>query len=214
MRAGFTWGLVAGVMSTLAALTFTTIDQVDLSGSSAWIELNLGHSVWPFAAVIGLFVWQLMRLQNHLSNVPAAPSDQQVKDISRLDQLLDVWIQLFIGIGVIWTAVGMRSALQSALGDPDNALTDTAGNVLRDLVDGGILLALSTTIVGAVGGYVMRLIKTISVGAALQAFFAAQDNRQVLALREAAERIEARLQQPDKIMPAVAVSPPDLGVGR
>ena len=95
--------------------------------------------------------------------------------------------------GVIWTAVGMRSALQSALGDPDGALTDTASNVLRKLVDGGILLALTTTIVGGVGGYLMRLGKTVLVGAGLQDFYEETNRREMRELITATERIEAHL---------------------
>ena len=109
--------------------------------------------------------------------------------------MLDVWTQVFIGIGVIWTAVGMRSALQSALGDPGAALTDDANAVLRRLVDGGILLALTTTIVGAVGGYIMRVIKTACVGAALQGYFEALERQELRALVDATQRIEAHLHQ-------------------
>ena len=119
-----------------------------------------------------------------------APDSRQVVE---LDQLSDVWIHLFVGIGVIWTAVGMRSALQTALGDPSGALSDSADNVLRKLVDGGILLALTTTIVGGIGGYLMRLFKTVAVGAQLQLLF---DNAQRAELRElivATERIESKL---------------------
>ena len=108
-----------------------------------------------------------------------------------LDQLLDVWIHLFVGIGVIWTAVGMRSALQTALGDPGEALADTAGSVLQKLVDGGILLALTTTIVGGVGSYLMRLGKTMIVGAHLNSFYDSYNRRQMSELLELTQRIEA-----------------------
>jgi len=59
---------------------------------------------------------------------------------------------LFFGVGVVWTAIGMRSALLSALGGLDQSAAAELGafEILRRLVDGGILLALSTTIVGVV----------------------------------------------------------------
>lgn len=159
------------------------------SGESlgSWLNANLGHSIWLFTIVFTLYVFNLRRL-NKLIN-----TDSQLRDVVELDQLLDVWIHLFVGIGVIWTAVGMRSALQSALGDPGGALTDTASNVLRKLVDGGILLALTTTIVGGVGGYLMRLGKTVLVGAGLQDFYEEMNRREMRQLISTAERIEARL---------------------
>ena len=120
---------------------------------------------------------------------------------------IEVTTLLIVAVGftigaVIWTAVGMRSALQAALGDPTSALEDSAGNVLRKLVDGGILLALTTTIVGAVGGYLMRLSKTICAGAALQNYYEALDRQEMVALLEAAGRIEAHL---DRLGPQTVV---------
>ncbi|MEM7000790.1 MAG: hypothetical protein AAF529_08385 [Pseudomonadota bacterium] len=205
MRGDLIIGVAVGFCATLVAVWLLPAEGAELkSSASTWIQLNLGHSIWLFALVLILFGWQLHRLQALLKHTPDPRRqlhtdnvllDARVDEIARLEQLLDVWIQSFVGIGVIWTAVGMRSALQAALSDPSSALTDTAGNVLKDLVDGGILLALSTTIVGAVGGYLMRLLKTALIGAQLQAFYAALENQQVLALREATERIEAHLRQ-------------------
>ncbi len=195
-------GVVVGSLLTLAALTMNAswgrgaapavlADDVGglftQAGIWNWLVLNLGHSFWFFALVLVLYLMNVRELRRALLQ---APDSRQVVE---LDQLSDVWIHLFVGIGVIWTAVGMRSALQTALGDPSGALTDTADNVLRKLVDGGILLALTTTIVGGIGGYLMRLFKTVVVGAQLQLLF---DNAQRADLRElivATERIESKL---------------------
>ncbi len=194
---GFGWGLTAGVVLALLALV-TAQPQGPMApeGTLApWLTLNLGHSVWLFAIVLVVFVLKLHRLVKLVERLSdgrdAARAD--LKEVSALDQMLDVWIQVFVGIGVIWTAVGMRSALQAALGDPDGALTDSAGTVLRNLVDGGILLALTTTIVGAVGGYVMRLVKTAFVGAELHRLYDNAERAELRALLAAAERIEQRL---------------------
>ncbi len=189
---GFGWGAGIGVMLALLALLIAepaSESAAVTSGESlgSWLNANLGHSIWLFAIVFTLYVFNLRRL-NKLIN-----TDSQLRDVVELDQLLDVWIHLFVGIGVIWTAVGMRSALQSALGDPGGALTDSASNVLRKLVDGGILLALTTTIVGGVGGYLMRLGKTVLVGAGLQDFYEEMNRREMRQLISTAERIEARL---------------------
>ena len=193
---GFGWGFAIGVTIALVALLQTSSTEATNQQAldvTQWLSLNLGHSVGLFAIVAVLFAIKLIRLMRLLQDLPEPV--QPNRDIVALDQMLDVWTQVFIGIGVIWTAVGMRSALQTALGDPGAALTDDADAVLRRLVDGGILLALTTTIVGAVGGYLMRLIKTACAGAALQSYFEALDRQELRALLHAAERIEAHLQQ-------------------
>ena len=189
---GFGWGAGAGVVLTLLALLLAAPSS-ELTGESRlglgqWLDINLGHSVWLFALVLTLYVLNLRRLTQLL-----AERDVGLRHVVELDQLSDVWIHLFVGIGVIWTAVGMRSALQAALGDPGEALVDTAGSVLQKLVDGGILLALTTTIVGGVGGYLMRLGKTMVVGAPLQEYYDRANRFEVRELIRATERIEARL---------------------
>lgn len=193
---GFGWGAGAGIVLTLLALLLVDSGAGIAShiGSRVslghWLDLNLGHSVWLFALVLTLYVLNLRRL-NHL----LVDEEPTLRYVVELDQLSDVWIHLFVGIGVIWTAVGMRSALQMALGDPGQALVDTAGSVLQKLVDGGILLALTTTIVGGVGGYLMRLAKTMVVGAALQEYYDRVNRFEARELLRVSERIEARLRE-------------------
>ena len=163
-KVGIRLGRRCGVLLALLALILAApADPQDSARLllGGWLTTNLGHSVWLFGLVLTLYVMNLRRLQQILADQPV------LRDVVELDQLLDVWIHLFVGIGVIWTAVGMRSALQAALGEPGQALVDSAGSVLQKLVDGGILLALTTTIVGGIGGYLMRLGKTMVVGASL-----------------------------------------------
>jgi hypothetical protein len=176
-----------GALVALAAVLVTG-PATDQAALGTWVELNLGHSSWLFAAVLTLFLLHLGRLRRLLGDSP------DVRQVVEMDQLTDVWIHLFIGIGVIWTAVGMRAALQVTLADPEDALADSAGSVLKKLVDGGILLALTTTIVGAVGGYLMRLGKTLRTGAALHAFYALQQGRDVHELLAAVQRLERRFE--------------------
>jgi hypothetical protein len=76
---------------------------------------------------------------------------------------------------VIWTAIGMRSALLYALGDPDIATQAGAFAVLQRLVEGGILTALTTTIVGGVGGYMMRVLKSSLLGTRLSRYYEEQE---------------------------------------
>ena len=183
-------GIVLALVALLLMDTGFELAANDIARVSPgeWLDLNLGYSVWLFAVVLLLYVFNLRRLSQLLEHEPT------LKQIVELDQLSDVWIHLFVGIGVIWTAIGMRSALQSALGDPGQALVDTAGSVLQKLVDGGILLALTTTIVGGVGGYLMRLAKTMVVGASLQEYYEQISHSDSRALVRSTKRIEARLE--------------------
>lgn len=191
---GFGWGAGTGIVLAFVALLVIDPGLEPAADSNAraslgtWLEVNLGYSVWLFAVVLTLYVFNLRRLNQLLA------SESALRQIVELDQLSDVWIHLFVGIGVIWTAVGMRSALQTALGDPGQALVDTAGSVLQKLVDGGILLALTTTIVGGVGGYLMRLAKTMVVGASLQDYYDQVSRVDTRELVRATQRIEAHLQ--------------------
>jgi len=188
---GFGAGAGIGVMLALLALLLAAPPEVPAESSratlGAWIALNLGHSVWLFGVVLTLYLMNLFRLRSLLDQ------DAPMNEVVELDQLLDVWINLFVGIGVIWTAVGMRSALQAALGNPGEALVDSAGSVLQKLVDGGILLALTTTIVGGMGGYLMRLGKTMLTGARLHTFYTEQHRQDLRDLIETTREIERQL---------------------
>jgi hypothetical protein len=215
-RVGFLPGLAVGGALAVVALAFAAPPgPAGLAARHAlmdWLVANLGHSSWLFAAVAGLFALHLTRLQRLLRADQRNPggADPLAEAVVELDQLTDVWIHVFIGIGVVWTAVGMRSALQVALGDPgavvdpaglsashpaDHSASQSASSVLARLVDGGILLALTTTIVGAVGGYLLRLAKTVCVGAALHGFY---DRHQQADLRElliTVQRLERTLER-------------------
>ena len=135
-----------------------------------WIMENLRHSVYAFLTVLVLFVVLVDKLQ-HLLEVQAP-----LAQISQVEYLADLCTSLFFGIGVIWTAIGMRSALISGLGGLDGAQAASVGafEILNKLVNGGILLALSTTIVGGVGGYLMRIYKSVLAGGALRKRYMAE----------------------------------------
>jgi hypothetical protein len=61
------------------------------------------------------------------------------------------------------------------------------------MVDGGILLALSTTIVGGIGGYLMRAIKSISLGRQLNAVYMRASQQPGAQNLAALQRIECLL---------------------
>ena len=181
---GFLRGLLAGVTLTLVAGLLLLYLLVDLGHGQwlpastwwrdglHWLNRNLGLSLLPFTLILSLYLRTLQRLGGLLNR--AAPAEQ----VSQQIQLLDVWISLFFGIGVIWTAIGMRSALLFALGDIDDVARSGAFAVLQRLVEGGILTALSTTIVGGAGGYLMRLGKSATVGARISRYYGEREQRQ------------------------------------
>ena len=172
---GLAWGLVVGFALALAPVLWLGVGATGHLYSNLapglyqlWLVAadNLQGALLPFAAVLYFYLQQLYRLHRLLSDPPP-----DIDRVLRHEQLLDLCANLFFGIGVIWTAIGMRNALLHALGDPGAAASEGAFAMLQRLVDGGILLALSTTIVGGVGGYLMRALKSISVGRAMNALY-------------------------------------------
>ncbi|MGB5535560.1 MAG: hypothetical protein WBN08_06630, partial [Thiogranum sp.] len=122
---GFLSGMLLGVIVSLLTgmigvyllivLDIVSVSVVDTPGVHAlgeWIRRNLGLSVLPFAITLGLYLHSLQTLARRLDDNPPQ------NEIGQLEHLTDVWTSLFFGIGVIWTAIGMRSALLYALGDP------------------------------------------------------------------------------------------------
>lgn len=193
---GLTTGALGSFVSTGALLYILTRNHLisfsadrlpDLGDWLGWIYTNLGSSIPVFAVLLLAFFATLRRLRSHLEN------NRPTNEIVQLDHLTDTWTTLFFGTGVIWTAIGMRSALIFALGDPDSTIQQGAFAVLERMVDGGILLALSTTIFGGIGGYLMRVFKSISLGAALQQHYDRAAREDTSQMRESLQRIEKHL---------------------
>jgi hypothetical protein len=190
---GFLSGMLLGVVLSLATgavalyllmvLDVVAISVIETAGLQAvgdWLQRNLGLSVLPFGITLALYLYSLRALAQRLA-VNAAQNE-----VAQLEHLVDVWTSLFFGIGVIWTAIGMRSALLYAIGDPAVAAQSGAFAILARLVDGGILTALTTTIVGGIGGYLMRVIKSSYLGTRLSRYYENLDQRH-------AERVEVLL---------------------
>lgn len=133
-----------------------------------WAYANLGLSLIPFLLILALYFHSLRRLNDMLKS--AEPPAEQ---ITQTEKWVDIASSLFFGTGVIWTAIGMRAALLYSLEglDATSAAQLGAFGILQRLVDGGILLALSTTIFGGVGGYLMRVGKAVTVGAGLHRYY-------------------------------------------
>ena len=83
-----------------------------------------------------------------------------------LEHRVDIGISLLFGIGVLFTAIGIRDALTAAI-DGEAAATN-GGEVLALLVNGGILSAMTTTVVGGALGYSLRVIKVLMMGEKLE----------------------------------------------
>ena len=199
-REGFVEGLTAGMLGSAVVasailyllrrndlVTFGTNPLPDLTPWLEWAYANLGSSIPVFAALLIAFFFSLARLRGQLE------VETPINRIVQLDHLTDIWTTLFFGTGVIWTAIGMRSALLFALGEPDETLQAGAFAVLQRLVEGGILLALSTTIFGGVGGYLMRVYKSMALGASLQQRYDEAARADTSSMRESLQRIEAHL---------------------
>jgi hypothetical protein len=201
-RKVFLQGMIAGLGGTLVggvALVYalTRADILELSNSAVsnpgdwleWAYTNLGSSIPVFAVLLIAFFVTLGRLKRSLAD------DQPVNQIVQLDHLTDIWTTLFFGTGVIWTAIGRRSALIFALGDREAALNEGAFAMLERMIDGGILLALSTTIFGGIGGYLMRIYKTVSLGSELQHRYDRAARADTSEMRESLQRIEKNLRK-------------------
>jgi hypothetical protein len=197
---GLAIGLLLGVLFVLAPVLWLGGDRVyelALLVQPMWSRLqdlattNLKVSLVPFAAVSLSYCWLFRALARNLAASP--PSLEQVV---RHDQLLDLCASLFLGVGVIWTAVGMRDALLFSLGDPGLAAREGAFSVLQRLIEGGILIALSSTIVGGTGAYLMRLVKSLVLGRRLNAVYLSASRQPLQDGIDALGRIEHLLARP------------------
>jgi hypothetical protein len=153
------------LLMVLDIVAISIIQTTGLQAAGEWMQRNLGLSVLPFGITLVLYLYSLRTLARRLAD--NAPQNE----VAQLEHLTDVWTSLFFGIGVIWTAIGMRSALLHAIGDPTVAAQSGAFAILARLVDGGILTALTTTIVGGIGGYLMRVIKSLHLGTQLSLYY-------------------------------------------
>ena len=110
---------------------------------------------------------------------------RRLRCVVRMTQYLQ--LLLFVNMFIV------GPALIFALGDRDVALQEGAFAMLERMIDGGILLALSTTIAGGIGGYLMRVYKTMSVGAELTRRYDEAARADTSEMRQSLQRIEEHL---------------------
>ena len=201
----FSGGFIAGALGALflgvvllyvlnmsEVLAISVLDVPSVQRVLSWAYENLRLSVVPFFLTLIFYTGALWRLKHYLRDQGAS-----VEKIAQADHLVDIWINLFFGIGVIWTAIGMRGALLEGLGNLNahSAAKLGAFSILQRLVDGGILLALSTTIVGAIGGYLLRLIKSLAVGTQVRIYYSRVAKQQTDGVNVVLKSIDEQLNQ-------------------
>ena len=198
---GYVKGALAGIICSAVVLyglnSFGFIIVSASGGGSLisilqWCHGNLGFSIIPFFMIAVGYVFYLYKLIHLLGQETVS-----AREICAVEDKIDLLISIFFGIGVIWTAIGMRNALLVSLGsmDAETAARKGAFSILTQLVDGGILLSLSTTIVGGIGGYFMRIIKAWTAGPQLNAFFDGEQLQQHRGILERLDRIALFLEK-------------------
>ena len=213
---GFSAGFITGALGVLIigtlllyglnmseVVAISVLEVPEVQRVLAWTYENLRLSIIPFGLTLFFYTRSLLRLKRFLQDRRAS-----AEEIAQIDHLVDIWINLFFGIGVIWTAIGMRGALLEGLGDlnAQSAAKLGAFSILQRLVDGGILLALSTTIFGAVGGYLLRLVKSLVVGTQVKAYYHQLAEHQTDCVHATLKSIDSRLSQ---LVSRAITQPPD-----
>ncbi|NNF66935.1 MAG: hypothetical protein HKM98_05455, partial [Gammaproteobacteria bacterium] len=106
-------GLLLYYLAARTGLFAVTADSVaEAPAWFDWLNHNLGLSMPLFVLVLILFVHTLAELRRRVL------AHEAPDRIAQMDHMADIWTSLFFGVGVIWTAIGMRTALLHALGDP------------------------------------------------------------------------------------------------
>ena len=168
LRSGGIIFLVAFLTVLLSLFFLLTLNQSGLIAftGGGWlvnsynlIADRLGYSVLFFTPVLlGYFLFFAL-LKASLSRYKSEP--EQMENIRFYSGGMDIFITLFFGIGVLFTAWGLQNALVSSIGGVSKTEAGQLGawGILQRLVENGILIALWTTIVGGIGGYLMRVAK-------------------------------------------------------
>jgi len=160
-----------------------------------WIQTNLGTSIWLFLLILVLYVKDFVFALNVLGKRATSPNTQVIVELSGYQQRLSLYSSLFFGIGVLWTALGMRNGLVSSLGELDAMQASSIGafGILERLVDGGILQALTTTVVGGGGGYLMRMATFTSLSQPLNVLYQRVQNDERIELLSCIKAIEGMM---------------------
>ena len=161
----FALAVVLGMaLAFTLSVAFGSLDQI--SGITAWLSMNLGLSA-PLFGALTIMGWSYLESLKQALNADTKSEAQ----ITHLEQRIDLVVALLFGVGVLYTAVGLRGALVQAIDGPSE---QSASGMLTALVNGGILSAMTSTVVGGVLGYGLRMLKLFRVGHALEIYYSEQ----------------------------------------
>ena len=152
---------VVGLFSVFLADAWGGQFPKSAQGVTNWLALNLGYSVPLFCVALLFVVHSMACLLEELGKDKCCSSRT-----FHLEHRVDIGISLLFGIGVLFTAIGIRDALTTAIDGEAAAIN--GGEVLALLVNGGILSAMTTTVVGGALGYSLRVIKVLATGEKLE----------------------------------------------
>jgi len=157
------WSTIFLSLGVFSGWVTITAHSPWLINPAAFLYRHLRLSIVPFGLLLLLYVWLIGKIRMYLRG-----EQTKLSQLTYYDRLLNTTIATFFGVGVIWTAVGMETALMQALdgvGQGQETIADlSAWSLLERLVNGGLLLALSTTVFGGVCGYLLRMLKIVLIG--------------------------------------------------
>lgn len=182
----FALAVVVGVaLAFILSVAFGSLDQI--RGITAWLSVNLGLSA-PLFAALTIMGWSYLESLKQALNADLKAEAQ----ITHLEQRIDLVVALLFGVGVLYTAVGLRGALVQAIDGPTE---QSASGMLTALVNGGILSAMTSTVVGGVLGYGLRMLKLFRVGHALDLYYSEQALKSVERRENILKEILSELKQ-------------------
>lgn len=157
------WSAIFLSLGVFSGWVTVTAPSPWLINPVAFLYRHLRLSIVPFGILLLLYVWLIGKIRMYLRG-----EQTKLSQLTYYDRLLNTTIATFFGVGVIWTAVGMETALMQALDcvqQGQETIADlSAWSLLERLVNGGLLLALSTTVFGGVCGYLLRMLKIVLIG--------------------------------------------------
>jgi len=175
-------GVVLAIVMSIAYGSLVPVYEL-----TTWVSINLGLSAPVFLILAALGWSYVYRLKDTLKGGHAA-----LARIAHLEQRIDLVVALLFGVGVLYTAVGLRAALVQAIDTPSE---QSASAMLTALVNGGILSAMTSTIVGGVLGYGLRMVKLFRVGHALDIYYAEQELQAITRREDLLKEILSELQR-------------------
>jgi len=131
---------------------------------------NLGFSINWFLAALVYYFFSFFKLKMNLRNYETHPQNEKL--ILFYNSSVEMCITLCFATGVIYTSIGIISAVTSSLGNltQEQALREGSFGILSKFINNGLLTALLSTVVYGIAGYILRIVKQIFLGKSLIQF--------------------------------------------